>query len=176
MAGIKQVAQEKPAETRARRQAELDEQRHVAQLQRLQHQAQRREEAADRKAQLKDEVAEWKAKRKKQAADRKAARARNTPPLTERTYVGRPEHGGPLKFGDLALGVGIGAASGLWTATRSHSTGDDLYWATGSTLLGIIVAAAAREGTEVEYGSYAVAAVNGAYLLLRLTGGITTGG
>jgi len=154
MAGVKQVAEETPADTRARRQAELDEQRHVAQLQRIQRQAQRQE----------------------RAADRKATRARNTPPVTERTYVGRPEHGGPLKFGDLMLGVGIGALSGLWTATRSHSTGDDLYWATGSTLLGIIVAAAAREGTEVEYGSYAVAAVNGSYLLLRLTGGITTGG
>lgn len=94
----------------------------------------------------------------------------------ERSYLGRKEHDGALKLGDMALALGIGAGSALWTATRSHSTGDDLYWAAGSTLLGGIVAVEAREGTEVEYGAAAIAAANAAYLLLRLTGGITQGG
>jgi len=145
---------ESPDAARQRRAAERAEQQHQLALQRSARAA----------------------KRTELAKDRRATRTRNTPPVTERTFIGRAEHAGPLKFGDLLLGVGIGALSGLWTATRSHATGDDLYWATGSTLLGIVVAAGAREGTEVEYGSYAVAAVNGAYLLLRLTGGVTTGG
>ena len=94
----------------------------------------------------------------------------------ERSYIGRQGHGGALKLGDMALALGIGAGSALWTATRAHTTGDDLYWAVGSTLLGGIVAVEAREGTEVEYGAAAIAAANAAYLVLRLTGGITQGG
>lgn len=130
-------------------------------------------EAAKRRA---AEVAE--ARHQNRVARAKAGPAKKSggESALERSYLGRKEHSGALKLGDMALALGIGAGSALWTATRSHSTGDDLYWAVGSTLLGGIVAVEAREGTEVEYGASAIAAANAAYLVLRLTGGITQGG
>lgn len=145
---------ETPADTAARRAAEAAELRHQQRLDAQQRQFQRRQKAKDRRA----------------------TQSRQGGSFSDRSHLGRAEHGGALKFGDMALALAIGAGSALWTATRSHSTGDDLLWAAGSTLIGGIVAVEAREGTEVEYGAAAIAAANAAYGLLRLTGGITQGG
>lgn len=131
------------------------------------------------RAELRQEVRAAAAEARQQARLAQAkerAIARTKTPYLEQTHVGRVEHKGTMRMADILLALGIGAGSGLWTATRPHTGGDDIFWALGSTLIGGIVAMEAREGTEVEYGAMAIASVNASYALLRLTGGITPGG
>jgi hypothetical protein len=181
------VATETAAEAAQRRANEVAEQRHQSALAAA---ARREAEAAQRHTLALREQEQRTKARQDAAADRREAiqsyreakakqRAKaklKAGPASERSHLSRAEHGGPLKLGDIALALGLGAGSVLWSATRPHSTGDDLYWSAGIAVIGGIAAMEAREGTELEYGALAMAAGNASYVLLRLTGGITAGG
>lgn len=132
------------------------------------------------RAELRQEVRAAAAEARQQARVAKAKERAKTKasqgPFLEQTHLGRTEHEGPMRMADILLALGVGAGSGLWTATRPHTGGDDIFWALGSTIIGGIVAMEAREGSEVEYAAMAIASVNASYALLRFTGGITQGG
>lgn len=75
-----------------------------------------------------------------------------------------------VRFIDALVTITVAGASVLWTASRNHQNGTDILWALFWTGLGGVMAV---EGSgELRYGGFGVSAANGAYLALRLFGGI----
>lgn len=75
-----------------------------------------------------------------------------------------------VRFVDALVTLVIAGASVTWTASRNHADGSDILWGLFWTGLGGVMAVEGRG--ELRYGGFGVSAANGAYLTLRLFGGI----
>lgn len=73
-----------------------------------------------------------------------------------------------VRFIDALVGLGIGAVSGVWTASRPTAT-QRFGWAVGSILIGGLALVEGR-GSVLRYGGAAVMAANGAVVGLEVAG------